>query len=71
MLDVTGWVVAVWIKWTAVLAIGVGIAWLALPTGSGWLWVVVIAAGLVEWFISRQLVREWVHQAHFSWWWAR
>jgi hypothetical protein len=71
MLDVTGWVLAVWIKWTLALALGVGIAWLALPAGSGWFWVIVIAAAAIEWFIIRQLAREWVHQAHFSWWWAR
>lgn len=71
MLDVTGWVLAVWIKCTLALAIGVGVAWLVLPTRSGWLWVIVAAAAWAELFITRQLGREWAHQAHFSWWWAR
>lgn len=59
MLDVTGWVLAVWIKWTLALAVGVGVAWLALPAGSGWLWTIVIFAGVVEWFVTRQLARKW------------
>ena len=71
MLDVTGWVLAIWLKWTVLLAVGVGVTWLVLPNGSGWLWVVIAVAGWVEYFITRQLCREWVHQAHFTWWWAR
>lgn len=71
MLDVTAWVVAVWLKWTALLALGVGLAWLLLPVDSGWLLTVYVTAAVTEWFISRQLCREWAHQAHFSWWWAR
>jgi hypothetical protein len=71
MLDVTGWAVAVWLKWTLVLAAAVGIAWLVLPAGSGWFWAITATAGVIEIYVSRQLAREWLYQAHYSWWWAR
>lgn len=71
MLDVTGWVLAVWLKWTLILAAGVGAAWLTLTADSVWFWTIAAAAGWVECYIIRQLGREWAHEAHLSWWWAR
>ncbi|MGH3568654.1 MAG: hypothetical protein ACRDRH_22030 [Pseudonocardia sp.] len=71
MWDVTGWAVAVWAKWTVVLAVVAGITWLLLPAGSGWFQAICAAAVGLELLVTRQLGREWVHHAHCSWWWAR
>lgn len=71
MWDVTGWAAAVWLKWTFILAVSVGVAWLVLPNGSGWFWVICATAAAVEYFVTRQLGREWAHQVHFTWWGAR
>lgn len=71
MWDVTGWAIVTWLKITLLLAVGVGVAWLALPAGSGWFWVALLGAGAAELFTTRQLTREWVDRARWSWWWAR
>ena len=53
------------------LVAAVGTAWLMLGDDSGWFWIITATAILLELFFSRQLVREWGHEASFRWWWAR
>jgi hypothetical protein len=71
MLEVTGWAFLTWLKLTALLALVVGGAWLALGSDSGWFWLITAAAVLLEFHLARQLVREWGHEASYRWWWAR
>jgi hypothetical protein len=71
MWEVTGWALATWAKLTALLALGVGVAWLLLGAGSGWFWAITSGAVLVDLYLARQLVREWGHEARYRWWWAR
>lgn len=71
MLEITTWALAVWARWTMALTVGVALVWWLLPTDSGWLPAVAVAALGIEYYICRQLCREWLHQAQFSWWWAR
>jgi hypothetical protein len=71
MWAVTGWAAATWLKTTLALATTVGVLWLVLGTGSGWFWVAVLTAALVEWRVTRALVAEWGWEARYSWWWAR
>ena len=68
MWGVTGWALATWLRVTVALALGVGAAWLWLPTG----WFVVCAAlgVLGELWAVRQLAREWAWQARGRWWWS-
>ncbi len=70
MWDVTGWALAVWLKITALLAAGVGVAWLLLGDGSDWFWAAWLAAVGLEVYAARQLGREWASEARSSWWWS-
>ncbi len=70
MLAVTAWALATWAKVTALLALGVLVAWLTLDPG--WFWLVTGLAVLADGYTARQLAREWVHEAHLTcWWWPR
>ncbi len=71
MIGVTCWALRTWLKLTVLLALVVGGLWLWLGTGSGWFWTALAGAGFVEWFLIRQLAREWAWQARGEWWWAR
>ena len=71
MLAVTGWALWTWLKCTALLAAAVGVGWLALGTGSGWFWTLGATAVVVDGVITRQLMREWSHEAGLRWWWTR
>lgn len=70
MWDVTGWALAVWLKITAFLAVGVGVAWLVLGDGWAWFWAACVGAVGLEVVAVRQLGREWSSEARSSWWWA-
>lgn len=71
MWDVTGWAALTWLKTTLLLAVVVGGAWLALGTGSGWFWTITLAAAVIDVFMTRQLTREWRHEASLRWWWTK
>jgi membrane protein YdbS with pleckstrin-like domain len=71
MLDVTGWVIGMWLRITLALAVVTGVAWLVWGSESGWFWAVTAAAVAVELFITRQLSREWRYEAELRWWWTR
>jgi len=71
MWEVTGWALATWFKLTLLFAAAVGIAWLALGADSGWFWAITAAAVAAELHITRQLAREWGHEARSRWWWVR
>lgn len=71
MISTTGWVLRTWIRTTLLVALVVGGVWLWFGSDSGWFWTAVIGAALVEWWLVRQLAREWSWQARGSWWWAR
>jgi hypothetical protein len=71
MWEVTEWAFITWLKLTALLAVGVGVCWLMLGTGSGWFWLGVTAAVLTDLWVARQLSREWAHEASYRWWWTR
>ena len=71
MWAVTGWVIATWLKISIALAAAVAVCWLALGTHSGVFWLVCVAAGLGEAYLSRQLLREWNDEAGLRWWWNR
>ncbi len=71
MWAVTGWVIATWLRVTLALTAAVGIAWLALGSSSGAFWLLCAAALAAEGYLSRQLVREWNHEAGLRWWWTR
>ncbi len=71
MWAVTGWALSTWAKLTALLAAGVGVAWLLLGAHSGWFWTVLLAAAGLEVYAIRQLGREWTYEARSSWWWSR
>lgn len=70
MLGVTGWALATWAKLTAVLALAVGLSWWQLA-GTGWFPIACTATVVAEIYGTRQLAREWAHEARSSWWWAR
>ena len=71
MWDVTGWALVTWFKLTVLFTVSVGVTWLIAGTDSGWFWLVLVVAVLGELFITRQLAREWLHEATFIWWWPR
>jgi hypothetical protein len=70
MWDVTAWALVTWLKSSALLALLVGVCWLAFEQHSGAFALAVIAAVLGELHISRQVVREWRHEAGYRWWWS-
>ncbi len=71
MWAVTGWVIATWLRVTLALTAAVGIAWLALGSSSGAFWLLCVAAVTAELYLSRQIVREWNHEARLRWWGTR
>ena len=71
MWAVTGWVIATWLRVTLVLAAAVTVCWLTLGTQSNAFWGVCAVAVLAEGYLSRQLLREWAHEARITcWWWS-
>ena len=66
----TLWVLRTWAKLTVLFALTVGGLWLYLGTESQWFWVAVGGAGLAEWYVVRQLAREWSWEARTTWWWS-
>lgn len=71
MWAVTGWAAATLLRVTLALAALLGVLWLVLGTGSGWLWIAVVGAVLVEYRATRALAAEWGAEARYSWWWTR
>ena len=72
MWAVTGWVIATWLRVTLALTAAVVVAWLALGAHSGAFWLICAAALIAEGYLSRQLLREWAHEARLGcWWWNR
>ena len=70
MAAVTAWALATWAKVTLVLALGVLLAWLTLPTD--WFWFLTALAVLAQCYTLRQLAREWADEARLRcWWWNR
>jgi hypothetical protein len=70
MWDVTEWAVVTWLKVTTVLAVIVGASWLAFGPSSAAFALACLGAGLAELYASRQLAREWIHEASGRWWWS-
>jgi membrane protein YdbS with pleckstrin-like domain len=70
MWDVTEWAVVTWLKCTLVLAAAVGAGWLYFGAGSGAFTLVCLAAVVAELYTTRQLAREWAHEAGLRWWWS-
>ncbi|MBW0090636.1 hypothetical protein I4I73_17395 [Pseudonocardia sp. KRD-184] len=70
MWDVTEWAVLTWLKCTVFLAVGVGAGWLYFGVGSGGFTLVCLGAVLAELYATRQLAREWAHEAGMRWWWS-
>lgn len=70
MWAVTGWAAATWLRITIALGVAVALCWWQLGDGSGWFWAVCAAAATLETYATRQLGREWAHEAHASWWWT-
>lgn len=68
MWDVTGWAAATWLKTTLALAVLVGGSWLWLGSSSGLFVLICLAAAIAEFHVTRQLVREWTHEASLRWW---
>ena len=66
----TLWVLRTWAKLTVLLALIVGGTWLYLGNGSGWFWVITGGALLTEYYVIRQLAREWSWEARATWWWS-
>lgn len=66
----TAWALRTWAKLTLLLVVIVGGTWLYLGTGSGWFWIVTGAALVAEWYVIRQLAREWSWEARSTWWWS-
>ena len=72
MWTVTGWVIATWLRVTAVLTAAVAVAWLALGEHSGAFWLLCLGAVLAKGYLTRQLLREWADEARITcWWWQR
>lgn len=66
----TLWALRTWAKLSLLLALIVGGTWAYLGSGSGWFWVVTAGAVTAEWYIVRQLAREWSWEARSTWWWS-
>jgi hypothetical protein len=71
MWAVTGWVIATWLRVTLALAAAVTVCWFTLGEHSGAFWLVCLGALLAEGYLSRQLLREWAHEARLGCWWWR
>ncbi|ALE72995.1 hypothetical protein FRP1_07630 [Pseudonocardia sp. EC080625-04] len=70
MLSTTRWALRTWAKLTLLLAVLVGGLWLWLGTGSGWFWTAATLAAVCEYYVVRQLAREWSWEAWATWWWS-
>ncbi|WP_083275955.1 hypothetical protein [Pseudonocardia sp. HH130630-07] len=70
MIATTGWALRTWAKITLLLALAVGGVWLWLGSDSGWFWIALAGAGLTEYYVIRQLAREWSWEARATWWWS-
>ncbi len=68
MWDVTGWAAATWLKTTILLAVALGVCWLVFGISSGPFVLACVAAAIAEIHVTRQLVREWTHEASLRWW---
>lgn len=68
MLTVTGWALAMWLKITLGVGLGIAVVWWLAPA---WLWLALLAGAVVEVWVIRQLAREWAWQARAHWWWSR
>ncbi|WP_344024839.1 hypothetical protein [Pseudonocardia kongjuensis] len=66
----TLWALRTWARLTLLLALLVGGLWLYLGTGSGWFWTAVAVAVVTEYYVIRQLAREWAWDARATWWWS-
>ncbi|WFG42403.1 hypothetical protein [Pseudonocardia alni] len=64
----TAWVLRTWARFTLLFALIVGGTWLYLGTTSGWFWIVLAGAVVAEWYVVRQLAREWSWEARATWW---
>ena len=70
MATTTLWALRIWAKLTLVLLLIVGGTWLYLGTASGWFWVFTAIAVVAEYYLVRQLAREWSWEARATWWWS-
>lgn len=70
MGTVTGWALRTWAKLTVLFALIVGGVWLFYGSHSGWFWTAVLAAVVAEYYVTRQLAREWSWEARANWWWS-
>ena len=70
MGTVTAWALRTWLKLTVLLVLIVGGCWLHFGTTSGWFWVIVGLAVVAEYYVVRQLGREWSWEARATWWWS-
>lgn len=66
----TMWALRTWAKLTVLLLLIVGGSWLYLGTTSGWFWVITATATVAEYYLVRQLAREWSWEARATWWWS-
>ena len=66
----TLWALRTLAKLTALLTLIVGGTWLYLGTSSGWFWVLTATAVVAEYYVVRQLAREWSWEARATWWWS-
>ena len=66
----TMWALRTWAKLTVLLTLIIGGAWLYLGTASGWFWVLTAAVVVAEYYLVRQLAREWSWEARATWWWS-
>jgi hypothetical protein len=72
MWAVTGWVIVTWLRVTLALTAAVVVSWLVFGAHSGAFLLICVGALLVEGYLSRQLLREWAHEARLGcWWWHR
>ncbi|GAA1090605.1 hypothetical protein [Pseudonocardia alni] len=62
----SAWVLRTWARFALI----VGATWLYLGTASGWFWGITGGAVVAEWFVVRQLAREWSWEARATWWWS-
>ena len=66
----TMWALRTWAKLTVLLVLIVAGSWLHFGTHSGWFWIVTGLSVLAEYYVVRQLAREWSWEARSTWWWS-
>ncbi|MFP5022527.1 hypothetical protein [Pseudonocardia phyllosphaerae] len=66
----TLWALRTWFKLSLLLGLLVGVVWVWFGTGSGWFWTAIAAACVTEYYVVRQLGREWSWEARATWWWS-